>query len=371
MGIARRHISRDFFLTAHRKRIPVASKSYYFQENNKNSVSVVVDNVFTTLEDGTSFYTPFWRIDTGKLGPSLLLVSSQHGNEIQGVEVAKRFRDLCASQLVSGSVWILPVANIPAVHKRRHSINLGPVEPVSRARTMDHNMNLLWPGKQEGNDTERLVYNLNLSVLRYCSHLIDMHCYNHFTAAETLSVNDNESSFPMGEVTTTRFINYSTTPKISSAAQLVRKSGGGAIEIELSGQYQMQEAQVQKGLNSLINITRLMGMIKGKPKLIDGKRAIRNADTSYEIKSPSAGLFVPSVLKDHISTFKPEDFIEKGQMLGHIINDRNLAKIPVISPVSGYIWQLGACHSNLCDVSLPAQHPYTEEGERLAMIVTT
>ena len=341
-----------------------------YQEKNKTVNNVIVENAFATLNDGMVIFIPFWRIETGKPGPSLMLLASQHGNEIQGAEVARRFMEVCARQLRTGSVWLLPMANLNAVQKRRHSINLGPGDPVTKARVEDHNMNLIWPGKAEGNDTERITYSLNHTLLRYCTHLVDIHCYNHFNAAETIAVNDNEPSFPMGEVTTTRFITYNPTPNLQTASQMIRRNGGGAIELELSGQYQMQEKQVQTGLDSVINIARVLGMLKGKPELIGDRRAVRNSDTSHEIKAPCSGLFVPAAGKDKKSSLMPEDYVEKGQLLGHIINEQNLDEVPVIAPYSGYIWQLGACHTARCDTSLPAQHPYSEEGERIAIIVS-
>jgi predicted deacylase len=343
---------------------------YPVQEKKEGGRLIFVERAYVTLSDGISIYIPYWRIDSGKEGPSLLLMASQHGNEVQGAEVAKRFMEICSRQLVTGTVWIVPVANMPALQKRRHSINLGTGDPVSKARIEDQDMNLIWPGKSEGNDTERMVWSLYQTVLRYCNYLVDIHCWNHFTAAETTSVNDNERSFPLGEVTTTRFISYSPTPKMNMASQAVRKYGGGAIEIELSGQFMMLEDEVQTGLSSLVNIAKLLGMMKGKPRLLNGKRAVRNGDTSHDVMAPSSGLFVPAKGKDKFESLKPGDHINKGDLLGHIIDQKNLDEIPVLAPFDGYLWQLGACHSGLCDQSLQAQHPYVEADERIALVVS-
>jgi uncharacterized protein len=88
-------------------------------------------------------------VESGRDGPSLLLIAAQHGNEVQGAEVARRFREICSRQLVSGSVWLIPMANLLAVHKKRHSIDLGPEQPISVACDEGYNMNLIWPGKPD------------------------------------------------------------------------------------------------------------------------------------------------------------------------------------------------------------------------------
>ena len=87
---------------------------------------VTVDHAVATLEDGSKLATPFWRIKSGKDGPSLLLLAAQHGNEVQGVEVARRLMEICARHLIAGSVWLVPMANLRAIRTRRHSADLGP-----------------------------------------------------------------------------------------------------------------------------------------------------------------------------------------------------------------------------------------------------
>lgn len=340
------------------------------QQNNP----VTVEYASATLEDGRTILTPFWRVDSGKKGPSLALIAAQHGNEVQGAEVARRFKDICSSQLVSGSVWLVPMANILAVRSRRHSFNLGPEENNSINPEKLHNMQRHWPGDPKGNDTARLAYALDQTVLRHCSHMIDMHCWNQFAAAEALSEETHEPSRSMGDVTTTRFISYrnSTIPDTGTMmiSQMMLKRGAGVHVMELSGQFQIQERQVEIGLSSMVNIARLLKLIEGDPQLIDGKRAVRTADTTHTIKAPATGLFVAAAKMGTTVNLGPDDFIEEGQQLGHIIREDDLETVPVIAPASGYIRQLGACHWGLCDASLPAQHPYTEEGENLALIIT-
>ena len=211
-------------------------------------------------------------------------------------------------------------------------------------------------------------------MVRHCSHAMDMHCWEHINAAETLSEKDNQLSRALGDVTTTRFISYRNTSipesEYMSFSQLVLKRGVSFTVMELSGQYQMQERQVLIGLSSMVNIAKLLGMIEGEPTQIKGPRVIRTPETSHGVFAPGTGIFMPSLQKDKKRILMSEDFVEEGQQLGHIIREDNLVTVPVIAPVSGYMWQYGLCHWGLCDDNLPAQHPYTEEGELIATIVT-
>lgn len=344
------------------------------RSGNKKINKVIVDHVITKLEDGTEVPTPFWCVSSGKDGPSLALIASQHGNEVQGAEVARRFQEICSEQLVSGSVWLFPMANILAVRSRRHSFNLEPEQNNRLNPEKLHNMQRHWPGNPEGNYTARLAYALDQKVLRHCSHLVDMHCWEHHVAAETLSENKHKGSYAMGQAATARFISYRDTviPETDTMmiSQMILKRGGSVLVMELSGQFQMQERQVQIGLSSMVNIAKDLGMIKGNPVQIFDRRVVRNNETSHEIKIPCTGIFMTALHKDKSSKLMPDDFVEEGQLLGHIIRETNLETVQIFSPVSGYLWRYGLCHWSLCDASLPAQHPYAEEGEIIAVVVT-
>jgi uncharacterized protein len=346
-------------------------KSFAVEQTRNNSIKV--DQAVAVLEDGSSLATPYWMIDSGTDGPSLALIAAQHGNEVQGTEVARRFKKICAERLEAGRVWLIPMSNLPAIRKRRHSFDLGPEENNTLNPEKLHNMQRHWPGNKNGNDTARIAWSLDQSVFRHCSHVVDIHCWEHVKAAETLVYSDHEPSRIIGDVTTTRFISYGSTPEIQGDTMMIRRlmveRGNGAITIELSGQYQMREPQVQTGLHSMINIAKRLGMIKGDPEF-SMQQIERRADKSHEVAASCSGIFMPGLCKDKTGTLSPEDYVIGGQILGHIIREDDLASVPVISPVSGYLWQFGVCHWALCDASLPAQHPYVETGDRIALVIT-
>lgn len=334
---------------------------------------VTVDNAVATLEDGTALAVPFWRIESGRDGPAFVLIAAQHGNEVIGTEVARRFQEVCAQQLIAGSVWLVPTANLLAVRSRRHSFDLGPEQNNRLHPTKANNMQRTWPGNPHGNNTERLSYALDQAVVRHGSHLLDMHCWQHVNAAETLAYNDHAPSTAMGQVTTTRFMSLrpATIPKTGPimVAELMRKRGGASLVMELSGQFSMPERQVQIGLTSMVNIAKLLGMIEGQPEPVPGPRVVRTKENSREVHAPCSGMFVPAARKDGSGNLAPEDRVEQGQSLGHIIRDKDLVAVPIVAPVSGYLWQYGLCHWSLCDASLPALHPYTEEREIIATVL--
>ena len=87
------------------------------------------------------------------------------------------------------------------------------------------------------------------------------------------------------------------------------------------------------------------------------------AENDVVVEAPCPGMFVSADLA-------PEDYVEEGQLLGHIIRDDNLELVEIYAPAAGYLWKYGR-HDMMCDVRLPDQHPYADEGDMLALIVRT
>ena len=370
-----RYKRREFIKATCLAGIGLISSNLFAVNDPKHNKKGIINNIFTDkvhtkLEDGSIHSTPYIRIDSGIDGPSLLLVAAQHGNEVQGVEVARRFKDYCAGNLAAGNVWIIPIADLRAVRSRKYT-----VESTPEKRFTETNLNRSWPGDVNGHSNQRIANSLNREIVRYCTHAVDIHCWEHYRAAETLSESNNEQAAEMAGVTTTRFISYGVFPGNQNANITIRRfmsaTERAAITIELAGQYQMREDQVLIGLSSMINIAKQLGMINGEPEILKDERAVRTKETSYEITAPCSGIFMPAKRIDSQETLTPDDLVVEGQQLGHIINEKNLKAVPFFAPVSGYLWHLGLCHWNLCDILLSAQHPYVEKGDTVAVIVKT
>ncbi len=352
----------------------LVSRPAFGQRSNLAGAKVTVAHAIARLADRTEVATPYWRIESGRSGPSFGLIAAQHGNEVIGSEVARRFGEVCARELQAGTVWLIPMANLLAARARRHSFDLGPEQNNRMHPTKRNNMQRTWPGNPEGNPTERIAHALDEAVIRHCTHLVDMHCWQHVTAAETLAVEDHAASLAMADVTTTRFVSRSRANVPAQGAmmvaQLLQQRKQASMVMELSGQFSMPERQVQMGLTSMVNLARHLGLLRGQPEHVPTPRVVRVKEKSHEVRALATGMFVPARRGDGDGALGPEDWVEKGQPLGHIIRETDLVTVPHVAPVAGYLWQFGLCHWTQCDASLPALHPYTEEKELLATVVT-
>ncbi len=328
-------------------------------------ISVEVDHVAATLTDGRRLQTPFWRVSSGRNGPVLLVLAAQHGNEVQGSEVIRRFAEVCTHGLRAGQALLLPFANLPAIRHRRNSVRIGPEEKGTDLHDA-YNMNRHWPGDPDGNDIARVTYALDQALARHATHVIDLHCWNKFWATATLATDDGGESRRMGEVAGTRFTCWREVQPVELPAQIrhaVVARGGAGMAMEFAGQYCVYEREVRTGLRAVTNVAKMLGMLDGEPDI--------PADTGIEVTDEDAvlveaccsGLFVQA------PNLRLEDRVEAGQGLGHIIRDDDLYTVEITAPVSGWLWRYGS-HRPDPDVKLPDQHPYSDVGDPLASIVT-
>lgn len=328
-----------------------------------------LDYAVATLTDGSQVRTPFWRIDSGREGEAFLVIAAQHGNEVQGCEVIRRFCQVCERELVAGSVWLVPFANISALHHRRSHISLGPEQPYGEHG--GHNMNLTWPGNPEGNDTQRVTWSLHEAVVRHCSRCLDLHSWSRFTATATLARKDGGLCEQMAEATAIRFVVWRTlrtgaTDGTTTIGALFNDSGRASATIELAPQWVIRPKEVALGLRAATNLAKLFGMIEGDMELLDEQvRFQRDAEEdqgrTHTVTAPCSGLFVEAGLET-------SDRVVTGQYLGHLIRDDNLETVEIVAPTNGYLYEYGSHRAN-CDVALPPQHPYADEDDTLATIV--
>jgi len=296
---------------------------------------------------------------SGKKGPVLLLISAQHGNEVQGAEIIRRFMNMLQKRPFFGTVCAIPFANPLALHERRPHAEMQPEQMYADDR--GHNMNRKWPGKKNGNNTERIAYTLYQQVASKATHVLDIHCWEQHVAPAVLINNIPELKNIAGKLGV-RFVCVAKELKPENGLDdyfcYIGKTG---ICYECSGQYTINEQQIQMGLRVVINYAKLIGILPGPCLKPDYTPTLFSTEVeTVNVKTPVSGLFIPS----QVSMC---EFIKRNTLLGYVMSDTTLKVYNIPSPVSGYLRKYGAGRPN-ADVALPGRHPYVEEGEAIAQL---
>src|SRR5262249_21942961 len=97
-------------------------------------------------------------------GAVALVVAGIHGDEYEGPAAVARIAPEVKPESVSGTVWLIPVANPMAFEA---GVRTSPVDRANLAR--------LFPGKSDGTPTEQLAYFLFAELAQTAEYLIDLH----------------------------------------------------------------------------------------------------------------------------------------------------------------------------------------------------
>jgi len=320
------------------------------------STEVRTRRITATLRSGEKLRIPAWEVEGQKDGPTLLLFAAQHGNEVQGSEVIRRFVEMASKKAVRGKVFAVPFANPAALRIRRPHISLKPEQPYAQDR--GHNMNRTWPGNRNGNDTARVSYAIYQAFGEQSTHVFDLHCWQKYAAPAVLIRDEarlREMAIKLGH----RFVTV-CGPYDRLISGLFNATGRLGVTYEFAGQYVVFEHEVKTGLRLVTNFAKMIGLLPGPLQKGDDPVIFSDRAERIEVNAPNSGLFIT---RDH-KLCQP---VKKGELLGHILSETSLSCREIVSPAAGYLQVYGASRAD-CDVTIWGHHPYVSRGERLATI---
>jgi len=111
---------------------------------------------------GTDFETPVYILKTETRKPVVMIIAGTHGNEPGGIAAVNNLKDNL--NIKKGTLLMIPRANILACKKEVRSF------------PKDINLNRVYPGNKQGNDVEKIAYEIfNLMKIYDIDFLIDLH----------------------------------------------------------------------------------------------------------------------------------------------------------------------------------------------------
>lgn len=315
------------------------------------------------LTYGNHVQVPYWELDSGKPGPRVLMTAGFHGNELQGIEVIRRFAPFAAENLVKGSCLFLPLGNLPALRKRQPHIEF--IFGRYYGNDTMQNLNGCWPGNPSGNDTQRLVHALKNELTDRADYAIDLHCWEGRMAAGILTRDDNADSEAAANISGLPFARRLQKPPDAPTYTLTTmfyNSGRGAVCIEFSGQDVFVEKEIARGVRAARNIYRHLGMLSGEMEKDEREMLWISDATEVKVKAVAEGIFLNSGASI-------EDDIEEGDKLGMIFRSDTLETVDVLSPVSGRLFELGPFADPKPVNPSEWRHPYVDKDQVCATLV--
>jgi predicted deacylase len=268
------------------------------------------------LPTGTLIEIPVYIFNGKEPGPTILLQGGLHGDEVNSVEMIRRMLIDKSYKIRRGCVIVVPLLNVFGF------LNL--------SRDMHgKDVNRSFPGSKKGSLASRVAYYHMIDITENIDFGIDYH-----TGGEQRS-NYSQIRYTPNDFRAKELATIFNAP-FMFASNLIPKSFRNEcykndipiIVFEGGESLRLNENSIKKGIRGTLNILKHFNMISEDVIIKKTKKSTVITKRKW-IRADIAGLFSKLI--------KNGEKINKGQLLGNIMDTYGETKLKVISPKSGYI----------------------------------
>lgn len=187
-------------------------------------------------------------------GPTLFVSAAVHGDELNGVKVAKELASRLNPESLAGTVVILHVVNVPGYLAQQRYI------PI-----YDQDLNRSFPGRDQSTPAQRIANGVFTGILRHCDYGIDLHTS---TRGRTTTFHVRaQMDRPAVENLATAFGENVIISGVGEEENSLRTAcvaaGIPTITIEMGEAHRFQEEYVSRALAGIRNVTVELGLEEG------------------------------------------------------------------------------------------------------------
>jgi len=213
-------------------------------------------------------------------GPRMLVTGGIHGNELNGIEIARQLISSRRLSTLRGDVIVIPVVNLPGFLIR------------SRYLPDRRDLNRLFPGAEKGSLGARLLHTFLHEVALKCTHCIDLH-----TAADGRTnlpqvriCGDDDVALAMGKAFNAPVILPSPIRDGSLRAALTFY-GISTVLYEAGEANYIDIPAVKFGVAGIVGVLISLGILHERKSDLKRKHPSALCTQSTWLRAPSGGLF--------------------------------------------------------------------------------
>ncbi len=275
---------------------------------------------------GNPMNIPLHIIHGSERGPTLVVTAAIHGNEMNGTGIIHQLAfgsdhqvgtpdDNIDPEAMSGTLILVPVVNVEGMLLQDRNAPDG------------RDINRLFPGKKDGNQSQRLAHTLFEQVVRRADYLIDLHTApnTRMNVPHVRANLDNTTCKKLARAFGTEVILHSNGPG-GSIRRTATDAGVPAILLESGTSNRFEPSSLECGVRGILNVMAKLGMLEGK--LVKPRWRILVRRFRW-IRAPEGGLL--HTLIDGGASVK------KGETIAHITDPFGSSVVSITSPVTGYV----------------------------------
>lgn len=275
--------------------------------------SLPIDDFF-----GMRMAIPVWVARGQHPGKTLAITAGIHGDELNGVEIARRIFVETDPQQLSGTLVVLPVLN-------RWGFLAG-----SRYMSDRRDLNRAFPGYAKGSSASIIAHSVFDPVIRKADALVDLHTASdrRINLPQIRTDLSSPAALELARHFGTGVVLNGRGPH-GALRRAALDAGVPAIIYEAGGVLILQPNEVNRGVTGVRNIMRYLGMIPAEPGAAAPSATVYKKTRWLRVPPGAAGMFLTSR--------RPGDEVKRGDVLGEVVDPLSDKTAPIISPADGVI----------------------------------
>jgi uncharacterized protein len=219
------------------------------------------------------------RVLRGKKdGPTIFISAAIHGDELNGIEIIRRFRKLNILNRLRGTLILVPIVNVYGIMT------------LSRYLPDRRDLNRCFPGSIKGSLASRVAKIFFDEIVSKCDLGIDLHTASiHKSNLPQVRTNiDNELTFKLAKAFEAPVVLHSEL-RDGSLRSVAQESGVPILLYEAGEALRFDETSIRIGVKGIVNVLREMDML---PKVVRKKALKTPIVTKYSnwIRSNESGM---------------------------------------------------------------------------------
>ncbi len=257
------------------------------------------------------------RVIRGKRkGPTIFISAAIHGDELNGIEIIRRFRKLNILKRVKGTIILIPIVNIYGVMT------------LSRYMPDRRDLNRSFPGTKRGSLASRVAKIFYDEIVSKCDFGIDLHTASiHKSNLPQIRANiKDDFTFNLAKAFEAPVVLHSEL-RDGSLRQIAQESNIPILLYEAGEALRFDETSIRIGVKGIINVLRELNMI---PKTTVKRRRLPIITrTSQWIRATESGI---------LRTIKAlGDTVHEGEIIAFIDEPLDDEVFEIKSPFDGVI----------------------------------
>lgn len=268
------------------------------------------------LPSGTNIHMPIHVFRSKHDGPSILLSGGMHGDEVNGIEIIRKFlKSGLAEKIQCGSIIAMPIINVYGF------INFSRDVPDGK------DVNRSFPGSPEGSLASMVAHTLTTCILPEIDFGVDFHTGGS-SRTNFPQIRYEEGDALAEEVARAFAAPFTLHSSViqGSFRETARSLDKTVIVFEGGETLRLDPKTVEEGMDGIKRLLKHYGMIKQAPKQKATQRFFRK---SSWLRADVSGLF----------RYRSESGrrVRENQTIGYISSPTNEYSVKVKSPVQGHI----------------------------------